>query len=85
MNLNIRQLANKTYTSTSAIVRLCQKLGLQGYKEFKIFGFLNLELKITRKRRCFKDDDLDDIVNKLSCHNIDAIGIQSKFGYKHCK
>ncbi len=34
--LSARQLAEKTYTSSAAVVRFCQKLGLKGYAEFKV-------------------------------------------------
>lgn len=32
----IRELAQKSFTSTSAITRLCHKLGFNGYHDFKI-------------------------------------------------
>lgn len=33
---SVKQLAEHTYTSSAAIVRFCQKLGLHGYTEFKV-------------------------------------------------
>lgn len=36
INLSIQKLATDTFTSTSTIVRLCRKIGLKGYKDFKI-------------------------------------------------
>lgn len=36
LNMSVRQLAQNTYTSTSTIVRMCRKINLKGYKEFKI-------------------------------------------------
>lgn len=36
LNFSIQELATKTFTSTSTIVRLCRKIGLKGYKDFKI-------------------------------------------------
>ncbi|MCH4284914.1 MULTISPECIES: MurR/RpiR family transcriptional regulator [Bacillota] len=36
LNLTIEDLAKKAYTSTATIVRLCKKLGMSGYGEFKI-------------------------------------------------
>lgn len=36
LNYSIRELSQQAYTSTSTIFRLCQKLGLSGYKEFVI-------------------------------------------------
>lgn len=34
--MSTKELANATYTSPATIVRLCQKLGLKGYSDFKI-------------------------------------------------
>lgn len=36
LHMSIQTLAKNTYTSTSAIMRLCNTLGLQGFKDFKI-------------------------------------------------
>lgn len=35
-SLSIRELADSTFTSNGTIIRLCRKLGTDGYKEFKI-------------------------------------------------
>ncbi|MGM9581077.1 MAG: MurR/RpiR family transcriptional regulator [Anaerovibrio sp.] len=35
-NMSTRQLANNAYTSPSAIVRFCQKLGFEGYTDFRV-------------------------------------------------
>lgn len=36
LTMSTKELANATYTSPATIVRLCQKLGLKGYNDFKI-------------------------------------------------
>ena len=36
LNMSIKELAKKTYTSPATIVRLCQKLNYKGYNDFKI-------------------------------------------------
>lgn len=36
LHMSIQSLAKKTYTSTSAIMRLCDSLQLSGFREFKI-------------------------------------------------
>lgn len=73
---SIRELAEKTYTSSAAIFRLCQKLGLKGYMEFKIkfiseynrtASFASEENTITEK-----DDNLT-IVQKIASLQIEAI------------
>ncbi|MFV0558370.1 MAG: MurR/RpiR family transcriptional regulator [Enterococcus sp.] len=37
--IRIEELAQKTYTSHSAVIRLCKKLGYTGFKEFKLAIF----------------------------------------------
>jgi len=36
LHMSIQSLAKKTYTSTSAVMRLCSDLGLSGFRDFKI-------------------------------------------------
>lgn len=36
LQMSIQSLASATYTSTSAVMRLCQRMNLSGFKEFKI-------------------------------------------------
>lgn len=36
LQMSIQKLARETYTSTSAIMRLCARMGLSGFREFKI-------------------------------------------------
>lgn len=36
LNLSIQALSELTYTSPSTVVRLCRKIGLKGFKDFKI-------------------------------------------------
>lgn len=36
LQMSIQKLAKATYTSTSSVMRLCNRLNLKGYKEFKI-------------------------------------------------
>ena len=35
-NLTVRELAERTYTSCATIVRMCRKLGYDGYRQFKV-------------------------------------------------
>ena len=44
LNLSVKELAKQTYTSPATIVRLCRKLGLNGYGDFKINIQLNYSL-----------------------------------------
>lgn len=36
LHMSIQELSSNTYSSTSSIVRLCRKIGITGYKDFKI-------------------------------------------------
>lgn len=76
--LNIRELAAKTYTSPSAIVRLCQSLGLKGYKEFKNiwiseFGFQKSGMALSEQDEVKQGDSLENIVNKLISNNVESL------------
>ena len=35
LNMNLQELANSTFVSTTTIIRLCKKLGLEGFNELK--------------------------------------------------
>lgn len=49
LSFSIKDLAENTFTSPATIVRLCQKLGLEGYRDFKIN--FSAELQIDEKNR----------------------------------
>lgn len=48
--LSIQELAEKTYTSNAAVVRLCRKLGLSGFREFKVRFAQDLEKQRLEER-----------------------------------
>ena len=43
LSLSAAALARETYTSPAAVIRLCQRIGLSGYQEFKIRFSAELE------------------------------------------
>ena len=49
LNLSVKELAKQTYTSPATIVRLCRKLGLNGYGDFKIK--YSAELQFDKKKK----------------------------------
>ena len=51
LNLSIKELAKKTYTSPATIVRLCHKLGLEGYGDFKIKYSAELQFDLAHTDR----------------------------------
>ena len=51
LSLTVKELANKTYTSPATIVRLCRKIGLEGYNDFKIKYSAELQYDQRSKKR----------------------------------
>lgn len=51
LNYTIKELAQKTYTSPATIVRLCRKLGLEGYNDFKIKYSAELQYSLSSAKR----------------------------------
>jgi DNA-binding MurR/RpiR family transcriptional regulator len=76
--LSIRELAEHTFTSAAAIFRLCQKLGLKGYNEFKI-KFISEMNRVAPgdgtiiERPITGRDAPADIVRKMAALEIEAI------------
>ena len=52
--MNLNDLCSKLFTSNATIVRLCQKLGLSGYNDFKYQ--LRSELKKKKNKSFYADD-----------------------------
>lgn len=71
LDLTADELANKTYTSTASIVRLCKKLGFKGYKTFKVklateINSFNIRGERIREDIPFqKDDSSKETLDKL--------------------
>ena len=75
MGLSIHQLAEKTFASPSTIIRMCQRIGFAGYKEFR--QAVTCEVAVQRfnqeggrPRQVFPTDSLEDIVEKVTYKNI---------------
>ena len=74
-NMTTRELAKKTFTSSAAIVRFCQKLGFEGYTDFKV----NFLIEVMRHGNRVKNrlinsgDSISEIINKVRTINVDAI------------
>ena len=75
--LSIRELAEKTYTSSAAIFRLCKKLDLKGYREFKIKFISEYNrtevFASTEKNTITAEEDNLSIVRKIASLQIEAI------------
>ena len=77
-DLTTRELAEKTFTSPAAVFRLCQKLGLKGYNEFKL-KFISEVNRVAEGGRSIihrpitEKDSTEDIVRKIAAIEVEAI------------
>lgn len=73
----IRELAQRTYSSPSSIVRVCRLIGFQGYKDFR--HALALELVILGTEISHQEEDVNigdsmtTIIDKVTLKNIRAL------------
>lgn len=71
-NMNVRTLAEKTYTSPSSVVRLCHSLGFEGYKDFRrclLLEIASLGPEVAHQEKQLTPQDsiasiIDDVTNK---------------------
>ena len=75
MELSIHQLAERTFASPSTIIRMCQRIGFAGYKEFR--QAVTCEVAVRRfshadqsPREISPSDTMEDIVEKVTHKNI---------------
>ena len=72
LNMSVKELAKQTYTSPATIVRLCKKIGLEGYNDFKIKYSAELQYdhrftdRIDVNFPFLKNDDQTQISHKLA-------------------
>ena len=75
---SIKQLADKTFSSAATIVRLCRKMGFEGYKELQksllYESALRRESTRPMEQEIKKDDSLEELVNKVTYKNIGVRG-----------
>lgn len=68
LNMSVQEISEQTYTSTSAVVRLCRKINLKGFKDFKIKYSAELQQdyrQITDIDANFPIDE-DDTISELA-------------------
>lgn len=74
MELGIHELAEKTFASPSSIIRMCHRIGFQGYKEFR--RAVTYELAVRKKseeeqhKEITRSDSMEDIIEKITYKNI---------------
>ena len=75
--LTIRELARRSFSSPSSVVRICRVIGFQGYKELR--HALTLELATLgengshREKDITPQDSLQEIVEKVTHKNIQSL------------
>lgn len=74
MHETIYELAAKTYTSTSTIIRFCKKIGFQGFKDFQkslIHEMAIIEMSNNEKiKNISREDSLEEIIEKVTHKNM---------------
>jgi RpiR family murPQ operon transcriptional repressor len=65
--MSIQELSKLTQASTSTILRLCKKLGYEGFSDFKIdlIASLNTEYKVIFQEDIGLDDSIEEVNNKV--------------------
>jgi DNA-binding MurR/RpiR family transcriptional regulator len=74
-SLSTRELAKKTFTSSAFVVRFCQKLGFEGYVDFKLKFLLemNSHNNDVHSQQISELDTLETIMKKVREINVDAV------------
>lgn len=79
LNQSVQDIAAATYTSTSSVFRVCRKIGLDGFKDFKIKYAAELERRIEQMDDLdpdfpfMKSDTILDIAQKMNVLMINTI------------
>ncbi len=78
-NMGIVELGDKTFTSTTTVKRLCHKLGIDSYTDFRlalsseIAGYMRLNILEGAQNPIDRYDTVFDIINKVSDQNAKSI------------
>ena len=78
-NMGIVELGDKTFTSTTTVKRLCHKLGIESYTDFRlalcseIAGYMRLNILEGAQSPVDRYDTVFDIINKVSDQNAKSI------------
>ncbi len=82
VELSVKELADKSFVSQATVVRLCKKIGFNGYKDFIraiAIELINQKEVINEKSKQLKfDDDDEKMIEKITINNI--ISLQESMG-----
>lgn len=79
IKMSIQELASKSFTSPPTVMRLCKRLGLQGFSDLKIEvaselkTFETMNINILDNATFKKTDTVKDIVNKITDITVKSI------------
>lgn len=78
INMSIREIAKKTYSSPTTILRLCRKVGMKGFQEFRIAFNTEMSSEIFNSEvnediPFYDEDSLNSIANNIATINIRGI------------
>lgn len=75
--MDVRTLAERTYTSPSSVVRLCHRLGFSGYKEFRrclLLEIASLGAEVSHtETQLTAQDSIDQIIDAVTEKNIQVL------------
>lgn len=75
--MTVRELAEKTYSSPSSVVRVCRSIGFKGYKEFRevlVLELATLGYELSHEETAvMPDDPMDKIIYKITQNNIHSL------------
>ncbi len=75
--LSVHQLANNSFVSSSAVIRMCRDLGFDGYKDFR--SSLSVEIALQDENMNISREDLEkgdsitEIIQKITYKNVQSI------------
>lgn len=82
VEMRINDLADATYTSTATVARLCRKLGVEGYREFRVS--LAREVEASRQQTLDVNPDLPFIEGNNTQQIMRSIGGLTKQAVDAC-
>ena len=75
--ISIHELAKKAYVSSSAVVRMCNTIGFNGFKEFRRSLLTELAAEESEQRIAAKEieksDSVEDMISKITAINIQSL------------
>lgn len=76
-SLSIHALADESFTSVSAVVRMCKSLGFHGYKDFRKSLTVELALQdehmVLSQDEIRKGDSTEEIIRKITWQNLQSL------------